>query len=696
MRLLSFMFLGVYALGADTTCDPTVEACDVEDDDEEAFLQVKLQQTQMEGHAHKEDDEEDPTTNALKVGENATGGARQDLIVALPIVLVNLTNYSGLITMAQQTEKEKANWAPSGKVLEDHFKHVFGVDTVQDVKLLTEMTQGFFTVLREALEDDVKGNADKYCPIGKVSVIRRCIDMALCISQKHTVTIKGPPPNMETYTLFEELSARFEEISWDNILSSLAMGVERATDADKAAIKEALGTDVDDLVSDGPRVPKQYACDGGEDWLKDAKDPDAAAFVQTSQKAAAYQTSVALVESATTTHAVLDAHMANSSVENTLNALYEAWSAPCKLLGCDHKNYFDLYGASHSHSLALIDAGASAAHMRVHIRTRMRLERRMQRFLGEHGVQFMGRMYTDEGTSTVAQMQSYISRGKNSFMEFLEQYASAPGADRVQVWLNFLNWDRMKAYFEERGQLDDYNRLWAAHYNGDLSDDNELDDAEAPGDQETADTALVEASQELTGRRRLFGRRRRRIIKAIVKTATSVAKAVVSVGDAIKNAVNSAVSFLTDLFACLGAVKSMVKVGYAKKFPPAPPPGVTYGIGTSMTAATGGPLKDLVDGKFTPNLKVGIGVVFGAVPFTPVSGGIRTGVGVGGNVACSPAGCSVGISVGPVASALIPTNGPKCFVGTYLGDYACMIGAGVSLSAVCCSFNLVTGSSGCR
>merc|ERR1719440_1128984 len=156
--------------------------------------------------------------------------------------------------------------------------------------------------------------------------------------------------------------------------------------------------------------PGELACAGLKKLrkkIKKAKRGRSFMEADNEEQEAAYRVSAALVSAAETTHAVLDSHTANSSVEETVAALHRAWQVPCEMLACDHTNYWDLLGASHGHSLALIEAGASAHHMRVHVGVRSRLEHRMQVFLGTDGMLFANRIIRTEGTRTEALAQAY-------------------------------------------------------------------------------------------------------------------------------------------------------------------------------------------------------------------------------------------------------------------------------------------------
>jgi len=616
-------------------------------------------------------------TLARLEGGNATGlagrfedmlgknkhGPNADLLLSLPIVLQNLTNYSGLIKVSQGSHK-----------LEEGVSHSFGnIDS--DESLLFDNVNGFFTVLHKSLKDtnDKTPDADSYCPFNNVSVIKRCLELALCLVQGG---VQGGFPSIQMYSLLEELQCGFQEIGWDNIISSLEQENEKS----------------ETTISDDYLPSGHYSCDATSDWMQ---TNGSATLLQTNGKekktdssflAVAYRTSAALLDAAKTTHAVLDSWTHNASVDATLAALHRALAPACKLLNCDHTNYYDLYGASHSHSLALIDAGASAQHMRVHIRSRFRLEKRMQRFLGEHGVLFMEKMYRTEGTTTEAQSQ-YVSLGRVALMSFVAEYPQTQGVN--DIWLDLLNRERMKVFFERRGKAHLLDSLWDSRHTDSLGGRQGGFPTEGDGPSQ-AGMAPHRGRWLLTGRE---GRRSGKGFgKKLKKIAKKAGKATTDFANDVANGVAAAVEFIIDMFACIGELKFMTAVGYCKKFPE----GGIVGVGVSLSASVAGPLLNLMKGDQPGSITVKLGAVFGSVPGTPVTGGLRSGVGVGANVGCSSDSCKVGIAVGNVNSALVPYEGSRCVGGSWLGDFKCMIGAGQTVTLLCCDFNLVTGNEDCR
>ena len=188
------------------------------------------------------------------------------------------------------------------------------------------------------------------------------------------------------------------------------------------------------------------------------------------------------------------------------------------------------------------------------------------------------------------------------------------------------------------------------------------------------------------GRRRRR-RRRRRFWGAIGKAFKAVGKAIVSVVKAI-------VSFVADLFKCFGQPKVMTGTGYGKNWPEADWKGV--GVSVSLGVGMGSDsFKNMFEGKFAPGFAIGISLVVGIVPQVPGVGGIRIGVGIGGGIACSHQGCSVGIAVGIVTSA--SWNRSDCLpFGPQMGNFNCFGTGGLAITVMCCSFNMFTGQSNCR
>merc|ERR1712038_506485 len=108
---------------------------------------------------------------------------------------MNLTNFSGMIS--------------SGEAYDGG--HTFG-DVTADKELLFDMVAGFFDVLHDHLSPD---RAQEYCPKRDISVIRKCVDIAICLLQDD---VGDSNFSIASYSLYEEIVARLDAIGWDLIV----------------------------------------------------------------------------------------------------------------------------------------------------------------------------------------------------------------------------------------------------------------------------------------------------------------------------------------------------------------------------------------------------------------------------------------------------------------------------------------------
>ena len=615
-------------------------------------------------------------------------GTYSGLAAALPLVIINMTNYSGLVSM--QTRGASTGGA-----------HVFG-DADKDMTLLFEMVEGYLTVLHETLPD---GDGERYCPFKNISVVKRCIDMAACILQRVVGTHNF---TLHIYTLYEELLARFDDLSWDLIESTLVS--ERP--------KRRVSPISTDFFFE---VPQAYECDGSynEDHTTLSSEADDS-LVQSNASIstdlvlkAKMGVSATLHSAMRATHTILDSHDANYSAEETVANLHRAWEPACNLLHCDHTNYFDLFGASHSHSLALIESGASAHHMRAQIRSRVKLENRMQQFLGGHGALIATHVYRSEGTQVERQMDDYLSEGRATMRQYVSSYFASLEAEKA---LRLVNRERFKAFLVNRREAN--HRQESDDHINEVAADTDLSLDVGTGLNQMMDTASVSENKSggsLQGSRRRRRRRRRRRDRRRRSRRRRDRRR--RFGKFLKSAADWYLDhhplgdFIRSTLSCFGQAKTMAAIGYAKKFPV---PTATSGSAVSFTisASIANSFKQWLSGRApSGGLHMGIGVVFGFVPGgnpripgrpeTRVPG-VRAGVGVTANVGCSTSSvsCKLGISVGAVSSALLPVLG-TCPGSNWDGSLgttgvSCVQTFGATVTAVCCSFDLVSGSSDCR
>lgn len=595
-----------------TIADPSVEsdACAGSGCQDKGSNLIQVQRSKERVSEEGGDDETEEPSGDVDV---ALYG---ELTLATTVVLVNLSNYTGLIMSKDNTKSPDVS-------------HQFGLDPEADRDLLFAKVEGFYSVLHQILGSE----AEALCPKNSFPQIMRCITIAGCALQK----VVPKHLSLEAFTLLLELSTRFATIQWPQLTQ--ALDEEHAVQASEAVL-----------------VPEEWSCDLSDDGEVggDASLLQRSTAGTSATLALALENSLAMEKAMKSTHEAFDAHAHNSSMERTLGAFGDAWRTFCGNLGCDHSNYWDVYGVSHQHTLSLLEAGASAQHMRTHVTNRHALELRVQHFLAEHGDAFAKHAYrVDDGIHE--QMSSYFAEGKEALKRDTLEWILHQEDDLSHV-RRLLDQERFALFVARKGKAADVSEATESH-------------------------ALVqagEAEEQLSkygGRRR----RRRRIFKVI--------------GDAVVSVVNSVVDFVKDLFECVGTVKSLAAVGYCKKFPL---PTSVVGVGVGFGASVGENLGSLLQGTRVANIRIFMGMVVGAVPGSPVTGGIRTGVGIGGRVACTASSCNIGISVGVVAAALWPTGDPQCFFGQYLIGFRCMMGGGISVSILCCNFDLATGAENCR
>jgi len=614
--------------------------------------------------------------NCCDVDINARANERSEILsFATIMVLKNATSISADLDVAEDKLKE---------VKESH-------DFKKDVNLLKDSWAGVCKVMKQ-----VEGG-EAACPQTDITKMKSCIHKVTCVIEEGVDYSKlgKDQDQLKAYTLLVELYDKFETVAWDKMMAILK--------EEKVQVQGA------DFVS-----PEELACAGLKKLRKHAFFMEA----DNEEQEAAYRVSAALVDSAKTTHAVLDSHTANSSVEETVAALHRAWQVPCEMLACDHTNYWDLLGASHAHSLALIEAGASAHHMRVHVGVRARLEHRMQVFLGTDGNLFANRILRTEGTRTEALVRTYTDALFEAAREMWTEHPKKYGVSSLLLGLVpreelheqaktdlqklavqaimddnlILSSDKATLYhmMEERGLS--------------VSSDEEPDVDE----EEEVPFALLERSSRLDrslGRKgfvKAFESIGKGIVSvgkavggAIVTGFTALGKAIVTVATAIGNVIKAFVDFVLSLFSCFG-FGVVGTQGYTKTFPnPATKVGfVKLALSASVSDGIGGILKGQVSR--TIGFAINLGLTVGAT----MKIGISVGVGISAGIACgvnskTGGSCVFSVGVGITASAAIPDA--TCIFGPHLIApwFTCGKSFGLTIKIMCCNINLITGCNSC-
>ena len=104
---------------------------------------------------------------------------------------------------------------------------------------------------------------------------------------------------------------------------------------------------------------------------------------------------------------------------------------------------------SHGHTLALIEAGSSSRHLRAHVRDRIRLDHKIQIFLGEHGEAFAAKFYraeTQESSEQALQRYGDHSRAvHNSYALFV-----AASMEKTKLF-RLVDGGQLRAFEDEQG-----------------------------------------------------------------------------------------------------------------------------------------------------------------------------------------------------------------------------------------------------
>lgn len=222
--------------------------------------------------------------------------------------------------------------------------------------------------------------------------------------------------------------------------------------------------------------------------------------------------------------------------------------------------------------------------------------------------------------------------------------------------------------------------------------------------------------------------------KSIAKTFQAFEKVVTGIAKVVGSAVRGAWNWMLRNFNCFGLTRAMHTIGYGYGFPiPGlyPPTGAAFAMTFSMKWKSAG-FKNLFAGfvRVKKNFVFALSIVIGLMPNFAhpdgVAGGVRAGLGFGGGLACGNE-CVLFITVGHVMSALMilgygwippkaacifgpiwPLTDSLCFtplpmpllVGIpappFPVCFKCFEAVGVSVSIVCCEFNLTTNKDDCR
>ena len=274
----------------------------------------------------------------------------QELTVALPLLIINMTNCTGLI--------RDGSLATNVSFHASDYQH--------DLPFVMDCAAGFYAVLGDFMAAASEGPSP--CVPEDLRTYMACIVAASCIVQAAVPA----HVSMEVYAMILEQVTRFEEITWPLLRDAL--------------LHEEGGNSlaVDAL------LPEAYICDGSEHdhaFLQfDAKTSRETSLRQLTsmvgtEHAATMSMALDLKAAAAASHQIMNSHAVNASLDETIDKLQQAWHPVCQKLGCDHTNFWDIYLQHHKHALALLET-KHAGLLRSDIKLRFHLEQRVQRLLG--------------------------------------------------------------------------------------------------------------------------------------------------------------------------------------------------------------------------------------------------------------------------------------------------------------------------
>lgn len=532
-------------------------------------------------------------------------GPDAELASSFPFVMMNLSNFSGLIT----------NESHPG------IQHRFG-NVTKDLNLLYEKVEGFYAILHERMGAD----GPVYCPLQSYMHLPTCITIATCLLQSSV----PQHISMAFYSSIMEQAARFEDVTWQVIESALSF--------------ESHGQQT--LIRDA--VPSKYRCDAFEEASKVVEGPTypepsnhtGHALVEVSHGAskasATLAFSAALHGATRSMHRILDSHHLNSSLDATLGNLEDLWRPICEQLGCDPSNYWEIFLSTHQQTMALLQTSA-AATMRKEILQRAQLERRVQRFVGEHGEALRGRLWRpyEEGPA-VESGKAYAEKGRAAVLQLVPAVVKTLAKVDARRAMRFLDQVELKKYVQRK-----------AESQGKILDSKELLEAEVALTLKTSNTWFID---NWPGGLKCFGK--------------------------------------FSLFYTQGYYKSIVSSGAF---------GATFAFGLSAGVASS--LEQLVYGLepagwFSFFMSFSAGLAAGP----PTGPWFWSGMCASGTLQCGCGPCEFSLTVGAVAIVATEwTNGLVCPIRfPPATGIKCSQGAGVFFTTFCCKVNMVTGAHDCR
>lgn len=643
---------------------------------------------------HRQERQPNNSYGAVNVTQAMKVPLYKELSAALPLVIRNLTNYSGLIN-------DKG--APPNPNITYHFGEL-----ENDLAMLSDKVSGFYAVLHEMLPD---GSGPFLCPLNKQSHIKECLLMATCLLEYHV------PEEIElaAFTTYMEMTQRFIDVDWTVLKSGLLM------------------EEPSPILNMDAVPPKKYQCD----LLKHEKVTPSTAHsmlqVESSESefesdGATLAMSSALIQASQASFQILDSHQVGSSVDATILKLHELWMPICKHLNCNHSNFWDLHYASYRQTASLLElkSGYAARRaMRREVQHRVKLEKRFGEFVSENheyysrlynGTHFPpGRRFVDSNfiqASSRAARLSLLGQGRESMIGHMRDFANEISTEESRAIRLFDHVEYRKFQKDRHGRrpvslLQDENEENEENEEQEDSEEDEdedededkevaIDDAEDVGSKDMEgvpalveeDNVLEDGTEDDKGSRRRRRRRSRRRARRRWIGGRRRRRRRRRIFDVIANVVEDVAAFMESITGCLGYAIEFASTGYDYEVVPG---AVSISLGLSAGARQA--LEDLIS-KRSPTLAISMDFGF-AVGVTKKL--LWSGTGLGGSVTCEVgASCEAYITVAVIGSVNIPTQSAACPMGPTWGAATCAQCFGGGISSMCCNMGFKGGSNDCR
>lgn len=629
----------------------------------------------------------------------------KELSSALPLVIRNLTNYSGLIN-------DKG--APPNPNITYHFGEL-----EKDLALLSDKVSGFYAVLHEMLPD---GSGPFLCPLNKQSHIKECLLMATCLLEYHV------PEQIElaAFTTYMEMTQRFIDVGWTVLKTGLLM------------------EEPSPILNMDAVPPKKYQCD----LLKHEKVTGSSSMLQVESSESEFESdgatlamSSALVHASQVSFQILESHQVGSSVDATILKLHELWMPICKHLNCDHSNFWDLHYASYQQTASLLELKSGYAARRAirrEVQHRVKLEKRLGEFVSENheyysrlyngtdGSHFPpGRRFVDSNfiqTSSRAARLSLLGQGRESMIGHMRDFAHEISTEEESRAIRLFDHVEYRKFQrdrhghrpaspvsllqdqenEEKEETEEHEEQEDSEEDTEDEDEDEDEDREVAIDDEDVgskgrddvpalveeDNVLEDGTEDDKGSRRRRRRRSRRRARRRWIGGRRRRRRRRRIFDVIAQAVEDVAAFMESITGCLGYAIEFASTGYDYEVVPG---AVSLSLGLSAGARQA--LEDLISER-TPTLAISLDFGF-AVGVTKKL--FWTGTGLGGSLTCDTgASCEAYITVAVISSVNIPVQSAACPMGPTWGPATCAQSFGGGISAMCCNMGFQRGSNDCR